>query len=138
VREGGGREGGREGGGSEEGGGSKKGGGSEEGGGSDGRGRELWVVLGPGRGLWVVVVVGVHCCSWWWALSVSSSFSFIVRGHSTCLGRSFPSVTWLPTGRGGVMLWVLTANHQWAVDGGGAVLVGWVVIDVVGLLTYPL
>jgi len=30
---------------------------------------------------------------------------------------------------------MLAANHQWAVDGGGAVLVGWVVIDVVGLLT---
>jgi len=33
---------------------------------------------------------------------------------------------------------VLAANRQWAVDSGGAVLVGWVVIDVVGLLTYPL
>jgi len=65
VREGGrsegrGREGVREGGGSEEGGGSKKGGGSEEGGGSDGGGRESWVVLGPHRSLWVVVV-GTRC-----------------------------------------------------------------------------
>jgi len=38
-------------------------------------------------------------------------------------------------GRGGVMWRVLAANRQWAVDGGGAGLVGWVVIDVVGLLT---
>jgi len=30
---------------------------------------------------------------------------------------------------------VLAANHQWAVDSGGAGLVGWVVIDVVRLLT---
>jgi hypothetical protein len=32
-------------------------------------------------------------------------------------------------------MWVLAVNRQWAVDGGGAVLVGWVVIGVVGLLT---
>jgi len=30
---------------------------------------------------------------------------------------------------------VLAANHQWVVDSGGAGLVGWVVIDVVRLLT---
>ena len=30
---------------------------------------------------------------------------------------------------------VLAANHQWVVDRGGAGLVGWVVIDVVRLLT---
>ena len=30
---------------------------------------------------------------------------------------------------------VLAANRQWVVDGGGAGLVGWVVIDVVRLLT---
>ena len=34
------------------------------------------------------------------------------------------------------MTWrVLAANHQWAVNGGGAGLLGWVVIDVVRLLT---
>jgi len=33
------------------------------------------------------------------------------------------------------VMWVLAINCQWAVDGGGAVLVGWVVIGVVGLLT---
>jgi len=69
---------------------------------------------------------------------MSSSFLFIVRRCSTCLGHSFPGMTWPPMGRGGVTLRVLTANHQWAVDGGGAVLMGWVVTDVVGLLTYPL
>jgi len=56
-------------------------------------------------------------------------------GHLTCLHRSFPSMMWPPTGRGGVMWRVLAANHQWAVNSGGAGLVGWVVIDVVGLLT---
>ena len=65
-------------------------------------------------------------------------FSFIIRGHSTCLDHSFPGMTWLLMGGGGVTSRVLAANHQWAVDGGGAVLVGWVVIDMVGLLTYPL
>jgi hypothetical protein len=30
---------------------------------------------------------------------------------------------------------LLAVNRQWAVDGGGVVLVGWVVIKVVGLLT---
>ena len=69
---------------------------------------------------------------------MSSSFSFIVHRHSTCLGHSFPGVTWLPTGRGGETSRVLTTNHQWVVDSGGAVLVGWVVMDMVGLLTYPL
>jgi len=83
-----------------EGGGSEEGGGSKKGGGSDGGGRELWVVLGPRCSLWVVVV-GVHRRSWWWALSVSSSFSFIICRHYTCLGHSFPGVTWPPTGRGG-------------------------------------
>jgi len=43
--------------------------------------------------------------------------------------------SWVLTGRGGVTWRVLAANRQWAVDGGGAGLVGWVVIDVVGLLT---
>jgi len=70
-------------------------------------------------------------------LCVSSTLS-IIRGHSTCLGHSFPSVAWPLMGGGGVTSRVLTANHQWVVDGGGAVLVGWVVIDMVGLLTYPL
>jgi len=93
VREGGGREG-------------RRGEGVTEGGGSDGGGRELWVVLGPRCGLWVVVV-GVHCCSWWWALSVSSSFLFIICGCSTCLGHSFPSMTWPLTGGGGVTSRVL-------------------------------
>ena len=38
-------------------------------------------------------------------------------------------------GMGGVTSRVLAANCQWAVDSGGAGLVGWVVIDVVRLLT---
>jgi len=33
------------------------------------------------------------------------------------------------------VMWVLAVNRQWAVDRGGAVLVGWVVIGMVGLLT---
>ena len=33
------------------------------------------------------------------------------------------------------VMWVLAVNRQWAVDGGGAVLVWWVVIGMVGLLT---
>ena len=77
-------------------------------------------VLGPRHGLWVVVV-GVHHHSWWWALDLPSAF----------LSR----VTWPSTGRGGVTWRVLATNCQWAVDGGGAGLVGWVVIDVVRLLT---
>ena len=56
-------------------------------------------------------------------------------GHLTCLCHSFPGVTFLLTGGGGVMWRVLATNRQWVVDSGGAVLVGWVVIDVVGLLT---
>jgi len=38
-------------------------------------------------------------------------------------------------GRRVLVMWVLAVNRQWAVDGGGAVLVGWVVIGMVGLLT---
>ena len=37
-------------------------------------------VLGPRCSLWVVVV-GVHCHSWWWVLGVSLSCSFIICGH---------------------------------------------------------
>ena len=102
-------------------------------------------VLGPHHGLWVVgggggrslpfMVVGTQCvfivlvyCSW-----VHTTVHG--GGCSTCLHCSFPSMTWLPTSRGGVTWRVLAANHQWAVDGGGAVLVGWVVIDMVQLLT---
>ena len=49
--------------------------------------------------------------------------------------RFFHGVTWPSMGRGGVMWRVLATNRQWVVDGGGAGLVGWVVIDVVRLLT---
>ena len=42
---------------------------------------------------------------------------------------------WPSMGRGGVTWRVLAANRQWAVDGGGAGSVGWVVIDMVRLLT---
>ena len=79
------------------------------------------------EGCWALVAV----CGWWW-------WAFIaVRGggRSTCLWHSFHGVTWPSTGGGGVMWRVLAANRQWAVDGGGAGLVGWVVIDVVRLLT---
>jgi len=37
-------------------------------------------VLGPHHGLWVVVL-GVHCHLWWWALGMSSLCSFIIRRH---------------------------------------------------------
>ena len=79
------------------------------------------------EGCWALVTV----CGWWW-------WAFIAvhgGGCLTCLRRSFHGVTWPSTGRGGVAWRVLAANHQWAVDGGGAGLVGWVVIDVVRLLT---
>jgi len=76
-------------------------------------------VLGPRRGLWVVVV-GIHCRSWCWAFIAIHG-----GGRLTCLWCSFHGVTWR----------VLAANRQWAVNGGGAGLVGWVVIDVVRLVT---
>jgi len=79
------------------------------------------------EGCWALVAV----CGWWW-------WAFItVRGggRSTCLWRSFHGVMWPSTGGGGVTWRVLAANRQWAVDSGGAGLVGWVVIDVVRLLT---
>ena len=67
-------------------------------------------------GTWHVFVMLVYRS---WALTT------VHGGCSTCLHHSFPSVTWR----------VLAANCQWVVDSGGAGLVGWVVIDVVGLLT---
>jgi len=79
------------------------------------------------EGCWALIAV----CGWWW-------WAFIaVRGGgcSTCLQRSFHGMTWPSTGRGGVTWRVLAANCQWVVDGGGAGLVGWVVIDMVRLLT---
>jgi len=68
-------------------------------------------MLGPHHGLWEVVVGTRHV------------FVVLVY-HSRVL-----------TGGGGVTWRVLAADRQWAVDGGGAGLVGWVVIDVVALLT---
>ena len=59
---------------------------------------------------------------------------FVVVGAQLAFGVPF-SVMWLLTGGGGVTWRVLAANRQWAVDSGGAGLVGWVVIDMVRLLT---
>ena len=86
--------------------------------------------LGPRHSLWVVVV-GTQCV--FVMLVHHSQVHTTVHGggHSTCLCHSFPGMMWPPTGRGGVMWRVLAANCQWAVDGDGAVLVGWVVIDMV-------
>ena len=91
-------------------------------------------VLGPHCGLWVVVVGTQHV----FIMLVYHSRPLTAvdgGGCSTFLHCSFPSMMWLPTGMGGVTWRVLAANCQWAVDSGGAVLVGWVVIDAVGLLT---
>ena len=69
-----------------------------------------------------VFIILIHCSQ---ALDLPWSF---LSWHDVAANRR---------GRGDVE-GVLTANHQRVVDGGGAVLVGWVVIDVVGLLTYLL
>jgi len=57
------------------------------------------------------------CMAWLSGHGVRPSSFFMVAGH--CVP----------------VMWVLAINRQWAVDGGGAVLVGWVVIRMVGLLT---
>ena len=66
--------------------------------------------------------------------TTSSSLSSIcmawLSGHGVC-----PSSFFVVAGHCVPVMWVLAINRQWAVDGGGAVLVGWVVIGVVGLLT---
>jgi len=46
-----------------------------------------------------------------------------------------PSSFFVVAGHCVPLMWVLAINRQWVVNGGGAVLVGWVVIGVVGLLT---
>ena len=59
--------------------------------------------------------------------------SICVAGLSGRVVR--PSSFFVVAGRRVPVMWVLAINRQWAVDRGGAVLVGWVVIGVVGLLT---
>ena len=67
-------------------------------------------------------------------MSSSSSLSSIcVAGLSGHVVR--PSSFFVVAGHRVPVMWVLAVNRQWAVDRGGAVLVGWVVIGVVGLLT---
>jgi len=57
------------------------------------------------------------CVAWLSGCGVCPSSFFVVAGHHV------------------PVMWVLAVNRQWVVDGGGAVLVGWVVIGMVGLLT---
>ena len=62
--------------------------------------------------------------------SLSSICMAWLSGCGVC-----PSLFFVVAGRRVPVMWVLAVNRQWVVDRGGAVLVGWVVIDVVGLLT---
>ena len=65
--------------------------------------------------------------------SSSSLSSICVAGLS---GRVVcPSSFFVVAGHRVPVMWALAINRQWAVNRGGAVLVGWVVIGVVGLLT---
>jgi len=65
---------------------------------------------------------------------MTSSLSSIcvagLSGHVVRLSSFF-----MVAGRCVPVMWALAVNRQWAVDCGGAVLVGWVVIGMVGLLT---
>jgi len=65
--------------------------------------------------------------------TTSSLSSICVAGLSGRVVR--PSLFFMVAGRRVPVMWALAVNRQWAVDRGGAVLVGWVVIGVVGLLT---
>jgi len=53
-----------------------------------------------------------------------------LSGHGVRLSSFF-----MVAGRRVPVMWVLAINHQWVVNSGGAVLVWWVVIGMVGLLT---
>jgi len=64
------------------------------------------------------------------SLSLSSICVAWLSGHGV-----HPLSFFVVAGHHVLVMWVLAVNRQWAVDGGGAVLVGWVVIGVVGLLT---
>jgi len=67
-------------------------------------------LLGPHCGLWVVVVGTCHVFV---VLIYHLQVHTTVHGggHSTCIGCSFPSMTWPLTGGGGVMWRVLA--HPW-------------------------
>jgi len=66
-------------------------------------------------------------------MTLSSLSSICMAGLSGCV--VCPSSFFVVAGRRVPVMWVLAVNCQWAVDHGGAVLVGWVVIGMVGLLT---
>ena len=86
-----------------------------------------WVVIG----VWVYLPYAKGRTT---TMTLSSSLSSIcVAWLSGCGVRA--SSFFVVAGRCVPVMWVLAVNCQWAVDGGGAVLVGWVVIGVVGLLT---
>ena len=93
----------------------------------DGGGAVLvgWMVIG----MWVCLPYAKGRRMTMTSSSLSSICVAGLSGRVVC-----PSSFFVVAGHRVLVMWVLAVNRQWAVDCGGAVLVGWVVIGVVGLL----